>query len=406
MSCFGFQPIALSEWKEKIRKELGENSHNLFYKNELELLDVDITYKDYHAKYKTNCTNNANSTTKNAVSIDVNDEKEANRLALYCLNFGADALFFSTKKTTIKWDIVLEGIELDYIQSWFQLESQIQFDELFTAINVKSLSNITIIAPFNSLRNFHFNAFYWQQIGAPSYLEIGFLIYELNHCLIKLDKNQIELSSFIFTLGLDGNYFIDMAKIRAAKYLVHYLLESYEVKPKQIEFHAHVGWSNKSLRDKDINLLRQTTEVMAAYASNVDAIFNNPSTKLSTMGASDVDWRLSLNIMNILTEESYLGKVTNPLDGAYVHAQMVDQLIDLSWNLFTNCQELSKEVFYSVLKDKTVFVREEKRKQFTEKAIRKIGINAFESAEVNQEYHWGKIPKFCEIPYLILEKEF
>ncbi|MBM3160091.1 MAG: hypothetical protein FJZ66_02055 [Bacteroidetes bacterium] len=406
MGCFGFQPIELSTWREKIRKELGENSENLIYKNKLELVDVDITLKNYRAKYKTICTNNLNSTTKNAALIDINDEKEANRIALYCLNFGADALFFSTQKTKINWDLVLKGIELDYIRSWFQVESKIQCDELLAAVNFNTRSNSTIFAPVDSLRNFHFNAFYWQQIGSPAYLEIGFLIYEFNHYLINLEKTQIELSSFIFTLGLDGNYFIDMAKIRATKYLVHYLLESYEVKPNQIEFHAHVGWSNKSLRDKNINLLRQTTEVMAAYASNVDAIFNNPSTKLSDIGASDADWRLSLNIMNLLTEESYFGKVINPLEGAYIYEQLVDQLVDQSWKLFTDCQEMSKEVFYSVLKEKTVIVREKKRKKFREKVTTKIGINAFESAELCQDYRWGKIPKFCEMPYLILEKEF
>jgi len=67
---------------------------------------------------------------------------------------------------------------------------------------------------------------------------------------------------------------------------------------------------------------------------------------------------------------------------------------------------MSKEVFYSVLKEKTVIVREKKRKKFREKVTTKIGINAFESAELCQDYRWGKIPKFCEMPYLILEKEF
>ena len=196
-----------------------------------------------------------------------------------------------------------------------------------------------------------------------------------------------------------------MAKIRAAKYLVNELLQAYQVKPGRLEFHAHVGWSNKSLKDADSNLLRQTTEVMAAYSSNVDAIFNNPSKKYSNKGTSLTDWRLSLNILNLLTEESYFSRVTNPMDGSFIFIQLVDQVIESSWELFTNHQELSLVDFNQILHEKTTFARTEKLKMFSNKTSIKIGINAYTSKENLTEFEWVEVPMFDGKPYLIFEKE-
>ena len=405
MKNWGFHPIDNSIWREKISKELGGVNQELVYFNEVENIKIDIASKTYNSKYETASTNNSQTSTKNSVHIEVFNEEEANQLALYCLNFGADAIFFSSRKKDVNWVRLLKDIELAYINTWIQVDSKIQYDALVSSINLNEIPNITIFGPIDNLKNINLNSFHLQQIGAPSYVEISYLLNELNHYLINQQKSEIEQSSLVFTMGLDGNYFLDMAKIRAAKYLVNVMLRAYKVKPGRIEFHAHVGWTNKSLKDKDTNLLRQTTEVMAAYSSNLDAIFNNPSTKYSKNGTSLTDWRLSLNILNLLNEESYFSRVTNPIDGSYVFTQIVDQLIDSSWELFTSNQELSLEDFHQILLSKTNHARKEKLKRFSEKNIIKIGINAYTAKGNSLDLEWGEIPNYKGLPYLIFEKE-
>ncbi|MFM7472857.1 MAG: methylmalonyl-CoA mutase family protein, partial [Crocinitomicaceae bacterium] len=370
-----------------------------------ENIKIDIATKTYKSKYDTASTNNSQTSTKNSVFIDIFNEDEANQVALYCLNFGAEALFFFSRKKDINWGKLLKDIELSYIHTWIQVDSKFQYEALLSLININEIPNITIFGPIDSLKNTNVNSFHLQQIGAPAYVEISYLLNELNHHLINQEKSEIEQSRLVFTLGLDGNYFLDMAKIRASKYLVNEMLRTYQVKPGRIEFHAHVGWTNKSLNDKDTNLLRQTTEVMAAYSSNLDAIFNNPSTKYSKNGTSLTDWRLSLNILNLLNEESYFSRVTNPIDGSYVFKQMVDQLIDTSWELFTQNQELSPKDFNQILHSKTNYTRTEKLKRFSEKNIIKIGINAYTTQENSFDHEWGQIPIYDGTPYLIFEKE-
>ena len=405
MENWGFHPIDNSTWREKISKELGGANQELVYLNEVENIKIDIATKTYKSKYNAASTNDCQTSTKNSVYIDVFNEEEANHVALYCLNYGADALFFTSRKKDINWDKLLKDIELSYIHTWIQVDSKFQYDALLSTINIHEIPNITIFGTIDSLKNTNVNSFQLQQIGAPAYVEISFLLNKLNHHLINQEKNEIEQSSLVFTLGLDGNYFLDMAKIRAAKYLVNEMLKAYQVNPGRIEFHAHVGWANKSLKDKDTNLLRQTTEVMAAYSSNLDAIFNNPSTKYSKNGTSLTDWRLSLNILNLLNEESYFSRVTNPIEGSYVFTQMVDQLIDSSWELFTQNQELSPKDFNQILHSKTNYTRTEKLKRFSEKNIVKIGINAYTTQENSLDLDWGEIPIYEGTPYLIFEKE-
>lgn len=405
MENWGFHPIESSTWRDKISKELGASNHELLYSNNVENIKIDIATKTYKAKYNTTSTNNFPTITKNSVYIDVFNEEEANTIALYCLNYGANALFLSVRKKDVNWVKLLKDIELAYIHSWIQVDSKLQYETLLSSVNLNEIPNITIFGPIDNLNNTNINSFHFQQIGAPAYVEISYILNELNHHLINRKKSEIEQSSLVFTLGLDGNYFLDMAKIRAAKYLVNELLQAYQVKPGRLEFHAHVGWSNKSLKDADSNLLRQTTEVMAAYSSNVDAIFNNPSKKYSNKGTSLTDWRLSLNILNLLTEESYFSRVTNPMDGSFIFTQLVDQVIESSWELFTSHQELSLVDFNQILHEKTTFARTEKLKMFSNKTIIKIGINAYTSQENLTEFEWVEVPMFDGKPYLIFEKE-
>jgi methylmalonyl-CoA mutase len=189
------------------------------------------------------------------------------------------------------------------------------------------------------------------------------------------------------------------------KFLVNQLFNAYGVQPIKLEYHAHTGWTNKGLKDRDTNLLRQTTEVMAAYASNVSAIFNNPSTLISKQRASKTDWRLALNIVNLLKEESYFDRVINPLDGAQVFEQLVDQIIDKSWETFTTNQEKIEEEFHNFLISKIQTCRSKKITAFRNKQLSKIGINVFLKNEKQEQELWGEMPHFLGLPYLILEKE-
>ena len=123
MRNWEFSPVDLSTWRDKINGELNNKQGGLSYYDEIEGFEISIVEKNYQEKYHSEEIEYGNISTKNAVSIDVTNEKEANELALYCLNYGADALFFHAKKQIIDWSIVLKNIELIYIQSWFLLES-------------------------------------------------------------------------------------------------------------------------------------------------------------------------------------------------------------------------------------------------------------------------------------------
>jgi methylmalonyl-CoA mutase len=405
MKNWDFNPVELSDWRAKIKNELGQDNTDLRYSNEFEEITIDIALKKYSRKYSTSAFRDDSSPTKNATYIEIYDEREANKLALHCLNYGADALFFEAKKEKLNWSLVIAGIELNYIKSWFLPLSKTQYDDLKALINIHDYNECEVLMNHANLTNNTFHGFSIHQIGAPAFLEISYILYSINNYLASSKKSEIENKICIITCGLEGNYFIDMAKIRAMKFLVNQLFNAYGVQPIKLEYHAHTGWTNKGLKDRDTNLLRQTTEVMAAYASNVSAIFNNPSTLISKQRASKTDWRLALNIVNLLKEESYFDRVINPLDGAQVFEQLVDQIIDKSWETFTTNQEKIEEEFHNFLISKIQTCRSKKITAFRNKQLSKIGINVFLKNEKQEQELWGEIPHFLGLPYLILEKE-
>ena len=403
MKNWEFKSVHIDDWKNKIIQEIGKGANSFFYFDEIENLSIDITKREYKSRFTNQTIDCINRRTKNSCYIEVENELEANKLALYCLNFGAEALFFKIKKIFVNWEILLKHIEIKYIKTWFQLEDEEQKRGLLSTINPLKNLDITIQVVGDS--ETIFNGFHLQQIGSPAYLEIAYILHSLNCRIINMNKDELENSDFIIVCGLNGNYFLDIAKINSLKYLVKKIFETYNLNPRKIEYHAHTGWSNKSIEDPDINLLRQTTEVMAAFSSNVDAIFCNPGNYLSVNKSTLGDWRLSLNIFNLLKEESYFDKVLNPLDGAYIYTQLVDSLIVKSWGFFVDNQNKSNIEFLYLLKEHIQETRNLRLKLFNAKENVKIGINIFKNKSEEIEDKWRELPSFLGMPYFVYEKE-
>jgi methylmalonyl-CoA mutase len=121
---------------------------------------------------------------------------------------------------------------------------------------------------------------------------------------------------FNFHLGIGSNYFVEIAKIRALKWLSQHLCNTYQLNP-EIHFSAEIGFMNKSLKDPHTNLLRQTTEAMAAISGGISELTIRPYDDLSANGSNNFSRRMALNISNILKEESYFDFVKDPLKGTY-----------------------------------------------------------------------------------------
>ena len=409
-----FTETSTETWKAQILKELKDDAVKIEFTDKIEEISLDITKaseKDFHSEV-INESNNWNV----SAFIEVNDEKSANKLALKNLNQGYNELIFNLKSIEIDWVLLLNDIEVEYIHTRLQFTNTTQLSSFLSSSYVAKIQYFSFetdplssvfatleneIKSLTSNRVVSINGFEIQQVGATTWQEIG-LILSTGHELLNRGflPNQLSLS-----IGIGSNYFLEIAKIRALRYLWEQITVAYGSK-NSIEIVAHIGWSNKSLKDQHTNLLRQTTELMSAAAGGSDSIVVHPYDQNSTVGSSDFAYRMAANISNLLKEESYFDKVHDPLKGSYIIDNLTELISSKAWAYF-----LELDTFKSLnATDKILKIKSDitlKRTQrlilFNQKQIKLIGINLFNTANPNPQ-EWKKEIKYLEIPYLIYEE--
>ncbi|MCS6774977.1 MAG: methylmalonyl-CoA mutase family protein [Chloroherpetonaceae bacterium] len=133
--------------------------------------------------------------------------------------------------------------------------------------------------------------------------------------------------------GVGTNYFLEIAKLRAARVLVRNVLLAFGIQTARPKIHVITTSSNKTLYDPYNNLLRATVEAMAAVIAGVDSL---------TVAAYDQGYHtpdefsehLSRNTETLLKEEAHLTRVVDPLGGSYTLEALTHAYAHRAWGLF------------------------------------------------------------------------
>ncbi len=146
-----------------------------------------------------------------------------------------------------------------------------------------------------------------------------------------------------FTFAVGRNYFMEIAKIRAARYLWAKVCEAWGITPQtsgSIFIHTVTSGWNKTLYDPYNNMLRTTTEAMSAALGGADSLLVEPFDKAMRRSSTPISERVARNTQLILKEEAYFDKVADPAAGSYYIESLTGSLIDESWKLFLQTMEL------------------------------------------------------------------
>lgn len=138
--------------------------------------------------------------------------------------------------------------------------------------------------------------------------------------------------------GVGTNYFLEIAKLRAAKLLVRNVLEDFGLGNVRPRFHAITTSSNKTLFDPHNNLIRATVETMALVIAGVDS-FSVAAYDQGYGAPDEFSSHLSRNTRALLLEEAHLGKVADPLGGSYTVEALTHEYAKASWKLFTEVED-------------------------------------------------------------------
>lgn len=185
-----------------------------------------------------------------------------------------------------------------------------------------------------------------------------------------------------FNMGVSSNFFMELAKFRAARMLWAQIVAQY--KPEcdcaaKMVCHASTSKFNQTIYDAHVNLLRSQTESMSAALAGVDSITTTPfDTPYKT--PDDFSERIARNQQFLLKEESHLDKVIDPAGGSYYVETLTSSIANEAWKLFLAIED--KGGFFKEVNDGAVqaAVNESCEKRHTDVARRKeilLGTNQY-----------------------------
>ncbi|MEZ4556480.1 MAG: acyl-CoA mutase large subunit family protein [Caldilineaceae bacterium] len=137
-----------------------------------------------------------------------------------------------------------------------------------------------------------------------------------------------------FTFAIGGNFFMEVAKLRAARMLWSQVVAAFEgdEAAQAMHIHAATAHRNKTTLDPYVNMLRTTTEAFAAAAGGVDSL------EVAPFGGAhppaDEFSRAARNTQLILQDEANLTRLIDPAGGSWTVEMLTDQLADAAWSAF------------------------------------------------------------------------
>lgn len=180
--------------------------------------------------------------------------------------------------------------------------------------------------------------FGYNSAGASAVQELGFVfasIIEYANKLIDLGLAKEKIfKNMRVTFGVSSNYFMEIAKLRAAKILWTTVVKAYELNPEEYKLfiHARTAKYNQTKYDPYVNMLRTTTEAFSAVLGGINSLHTNAfDEEFNT--PDEFSLRVARNTQIILKEESNLLKLIDPAGGSYFVEKLTDEVANLSWNL-------------------------------------------------------------------------
>nr|WP_299383762.1 methylmalonyl-CoA mutase subunit beta [Allomuricauda sp.] len=175
----------------------------------------------------------------------------------------------------------------------------------------------------------------YQNAGGTMVQQLAYGMAHANEYLNHFHKDGSiakALKPFVFKTAVGSNYFFEIAKLRALRWLWESLAESYGY-DHGCQILAQPSRRNKTLYDYNVNLLRTTSECMSAVLGGADVVSNLPYDAIYHKDNEFGD-RIARNQLLLLKEESYLSSAGIMTHGSYYIESLTQQLAEHALDLF------------------------------------------------------------------------
>jgi len=366
-----FSKSSIKDWVELAKSALSPGDFEKFCSaKEIEGLAVKSLYtpedllKNTTEKHALSYTFPANKWAfQEIVQIkDYSGLYEANRLAHQALSGGAESLLFDISEVNagdIDLDILLQDVYRDAVDISWRISSEIGLPEKNQLNKMRGMlylnpleSYMTDGEPYQSgleklkwlfdqnydtYRCLSVSSFQLANSGASIVQEIAYVGNLLIEYLDFLSDKGISAKRIFdnleVTLSTRSPFLADIAKFRAMATVIYQIAEAYQVNLSERPLiRAVSAVYNKAGYDLNTNLLRNTSEALAAILGNCQTICLLPHNgKIND--PNPFGKRLARNVSHLLREESHLHLVDDPLAGAYAIESMTQDIAEKSWSL-------------------------------------------------------------------------
>ena len=192
-----------------------------------------------------------------------------------------------------------------------------------------------------SIRGYHMH-----EAGATAVQELAFTIADGKEYVQRAMESGLDIDAFAgrlsFFFGIGMNFFMEVSKLRAARTLWHRVMESLGAKDERSKMlRTHCQTSGVSLQEQDPynNVIRTTIEAMAATLGGTQSLHTNALDEAIAL-PTEFSARIARNTQIILTEETGITKVVDPLGGSYYIEALTAELVDQAWKIIGEVDEL------------------------------------------------------------------
>ena len=196
---------------------------------------------------------------------------------------------------------------------------------------------------FNSIS---ISGYHMHEAGAPADLELAFTLadgLEYVRAALNAGLDVDDFAgrlSFFFGIGMD--FFMEVAKLRAARLLWSELMARFEPKdPRSSMLRTHCQTSGVSLTEQDPynNVVRTTIEAMAAVLGGTQSLHTNAFDEALGL-PTETSARIARNTQLILAEETGITRSVDPLAGSYYVERLTADLADRARAVIAEVEEL------------------------------------------------------------------
>ena len=204
----------------------------------------------------------------------------------------------------------------------------------YTSANMPKFNSISI------------SGYHMHEAGATAVQELAFTIADGKEYVVRAMASGLDIDAFAgrlsFFFGIGMNFFMEVAKLRAARTLWHRVMDALGAKDERSKMlRTHCQTSGVSLQEADPynNVIRTTVEAMAATLGGTQSLHTNALDEAIGL-PTEFSARIARNTQIVLAEESGITRVVDPLGGSYYVEALTSELVERALEIMGEVEAL------------------------------------------------------------------